>query len=59
MTEIDTQTEEEVGSYDEDYSVQDVSLILSDYMLQEQLPQGQFKEIWEELGSNSKVAEIT
>lgn len=53
ITEIDVDTEEEVGSYEEDYSVSDVQLVLSDYMRAEILPSGQFKDYWEQIGSNT------
>lgn len=58
ITEIDTDTEEEVGSYEEDYAVSDVALIVSDYVRAEILPSGQFKDYWEQLGSNTQVAEV-
>lgn len=58
ITEIDVDTEDEIGSYEEDYSVQDVQLQTSDFMKPEILPSGQFKDYWESLGSNTKVAEI-
>lgn len=51
-------TEDEIGSYEEDYSIQDVQLQTSDFMKAEILPNGQFKDYWESLGSNSKVAEL-
>ena len=58
ITEIDVDTEDEIGSYEEDYSVQDVQLQMSDFMKPEILPTGQFKDYWESLGSNPKVAEL-
>lgn len=38
--------------------MQDVLLITSDYMKLEILPSGQFKDYWESIGSNAKVAEV-
>ena len=57
ITEVDIDTEDEIGSYEEDYTIQQVQIIMSDYVKHEILPTGMFKEQWESLGSNAKVAE--
>lgn len=58
ITEIDVETEEEIGSYEEDYDVPDVQLSIRDYVKPDLIPQGQFKEIWESIGANPKAAEL-
>jgi len=38
ITEIDVDTEEEIGSYDEDYDVPDVMLAIRDYVKPDLIP---------------------
>lgn len=40
ITEIDLDTEEEAGSYEEDYDVEDVSIAVRDYVKAELIPTG-------------------
>lgn len=58
ITEIDVDTEDEVGSYEEDYNLSDAQIVISDYIKPEILPTGQFREQFESLGSNPKCAEV-
>jgi len=44
ITEIDVDTEDEIGSYEEDYPVSDVQIVMADYVKHEILPSGMFKE---------------
>ena len=57
ITEIDVDTEDEIGSYEEDYALGEVQLTMSDYVKPEILPTGMYKDQWEQLGSNANVAE--
>jgi len=48
ITEIDVDTEEEMGSYEEDYSqLQDTVLSTKDYLSGLALGEGQFKTLWD------------
>ena len=58
ITEIDIDTEEDIGSYEEDYDVPDTVLGVRDFVKPEILPQGQFKDYWESIGANPKASEI-
>lgn len=40
ITEIDIDTEDEIGSYEEEYAVADVQLVIGDYMKPELIPSG-------------------
>ena len=46
ITEIDVDTEDEIGSYEEEYAVADVMLAIGDYMKPELIPSGQFGDFW-------------
>lgn len=59
ITEIDVETEDEVGSYEEDYDVDEVQIATRDYMKADLIPNGQFKEFWETIGSHPKCAETS
>ena len=59
ITEIDIDTEEEVGSYDEDYDIPDVAISSSDYVRPHSIPSGQYKAKWEEIGNSKTCKEIT
>lgn len=55
ITEIDVETEDELGSYDEEYTtVQDLRLTTKDYMHSLDIPKGQFKDKWESLGAQGQ-----
>lgn len=47
ITEVDVDTQEEIGTYEDDYELPDVPLAVRDYLKGELLPSGQFKEVWE------------
>lgn len=59
ITEIDVDTEDEVGSYEEDYDLSEVSVAIRDYIKAEVVPTGQFKDIWETIGSHERGCEVT
>jgi hypothetical protein len=44
ITEIDVDTEDEIGSYEEDYAISEVQIVMADYVKHEILPSGMFKE---------------
>jgi hypothetical protein len=58
ITEIDVGSQDEVGSYDEDYDVPETQIAISDYIKPDLVPQGQFTQFWEMLGSHPKGAEV-
>lgn len=58
ITEIDVDTEEEQGSYDEDYDLDDACVAVRDYMKADLIPSGQFKQFWDGIGSHAKVSEV-
>ena len=53
ITEVDVDTEEEIGSYEEDYDFPEVTLGVRDLIKAEPLITGQFKELWEKLGTGA------
>ena len=59
ITEIDVDTEDEVGSYEEDYELSEVSVAISDYIKADLIPQGQFKDFWENIGRHERGCEVT
>ena len=58
ITEIDVGSQDEVCSYDEDYDVPETQIAISDYIKPDLVPQGQFTQFWEMLGSHPKGAEV-
>jgi len=58
ITEIDVDSQDELGSYPEDYSLDEVNIAVRDYIKAYPLPQGQFKDAWEAIGSDPKIAEV-
>jgi coatomer subunit gamma len=58
ITEIDVDSQDEVGSYDEEYDVPEVTVAIRDYIKADLVPQGQFMDFWEMLGSHPKGAEV-
>lgn len=52
ITEIDVDTEEEIGSYEEDYELDAVELAVRDYIKADLIPTGQYKTFWEKVGSH-------
>jgi len=59
ITEIDIDTEEEVGSYDEDFDIPDACVTVGDYVRPQRIESGQYKAKWEEIGSTKSCKEIT
>ena len=59
ITEIDVDTEDEVGSYEEDYDLNEVSLAIRDYIKADLIPTGQFKDYWETIGQHANGSEVT
>merc|ERR1712232_549052 len=43
--------------YEDDYPVEDVKITIGDYMYPKVLPQGQFKSVWEQLGTQGQEAQ--
>ena len=58
ITEIEVDSQDELGSYEEDYALEDMQLVVRDYVRPYVLPQGQFKEAWDTLGADPKAAEV-
>ena len=55
ITEIDVDTEEPLGEYDEEFnSIQPVQLGIKDYLRAFDVPQGGFKDAWEKLGAQGQ-----
>ena len=50
ITEIDVDTEEEVGSYEDDYELDEAEIAIRDYIRADLIPTGQFKDFWENIG---------
>lgn len=59
ITEIDVDTEDEVGSYEEDYDLNEVSVAIRDYIKADLIPTGQFKDFWETIGKHERGSEVT
>jgi hypothetical protein len=57
ITEIDVDTEEEIGSYEEDYALDTVSLAVRDYVKADVIPTGQFKTFWDKIGAHQSGSE--
>ena len=58
ITEIDVDSQDELGSYDEDYKLEEVSIAVKDYIKNYPLGVGQFKDAWETIGSDSNISEV-
>lgn len=59
ITEIDVDTEEEVGSYEDDYDLDEAEVAIRDYIKADLIPTGQFKDFWESIGQHAKGSEVT
>ena len=57
ITEIDVDTEEEIGSYEEDYDLDQIQLAVRDYVKADLIPTGQFKDYWEKIGGHQSGSE--
>jgi hypothetical protein len=55
ITEIDLDTQDELGEYDEEFtSIQPVTLGTADYLKAAIIPMGTYKEAWEALGAQGQ-----
>jgi len=55
LTEIDTDSKDELGSYDEEYDqIQDLTISTKDYLKSMVIPMGQYKDQWEQLGAQGQ-----
>lgn len=59
IAEIDVDTQDEVGSYEEDYDINEVSVAIRDYIKADLVPTGQFKDFWENIGRHERGCEVT
>lgn len=52
ITEIDVESQDDLGSYDEEYTtLQDLTISTKDYLKSMVVPQGQYKDFWDTLGA--------
>jgi hypothetical protein len=58
ITEIDVDSQDELGSYPEDYAIDEVSIAVKDYIKAYSLPLGSFKDAWDTIGSDPKASEV-
>ena len=58
IAEVDD-TGDEVGSYEEDYDLAEVSVAIRDYIKADLVPTGQFKDFWETIGSHERGCEVS
>lgn len=58
ITEIDVDSKDELGSYEEDYNIDELQLAVRDYIRPYLIPTGQFKDAWEDIGADPKAAEV-
>lgn len=47
-----------MGSYEEDYNLDELSLAIRDYIKPMAIPTGHFKDIWERVGADPKISEV-
>ena len=50
-------SQDEVGSYEDEYQIEEVTIVVKDYISHFVLPQGQYKNAWETVGADPKIAE--
>lgn len=55
ITEIDVETEDEVGSYEEDYTLPETVVKNSDYIKGQYIPAGAWMQKWNEFGANEET----
>jgi len=58
ITEIDVDSGEELGSYPEDYALDEVAVAVKDYVVAQALPQGTFKDAWDTIGASPNASEV-
>lgn len=57
VTEIDVETEDELGEYEEEFtSIQDLVITTKEYLKAAELPDGKFQEMWDTLGAEGQRA---
>jgi hypothetical protein len=55
ITEIDIETEDELGSYEEEYSsIYDLKVSTKDFISAQDIPKGKFKEQWDSIGAQGQ-----
>lgn len=59
ITEIDVDSKDELGSYEEDYDLKELQLAVRDYLTPEVIPAGNFKTVWETIGTDPKLSEAS
>ena len=59
ITEIDVSSQDDLGSYEEDYALDAMTIAVRDYLTGAALLSGQFKSIWEQMGADTKLSETT
>ena len=59
ITEIDVDSKDELGSYEEDYALEPMHILVKDYLTPSVQPQGHFKGIWDTIGADPKLQETT
>jgi len=57
ITEIEVDSQDELGSYEEDYALEPMNIAVRDYLTGQALLSGQFKTLWEQLGADPKLSE--
>ena len=59
ITEIEVDSKDELGSYEEDYSLEPMHILVKDYLTATQLAGGQFKGVWDTIGADPKLSETS
>lgn len=59
ITEIDVDSKDELGSYEEEYALEPMHILVKDYLTAAPLAAGQYKGLWETIGADPKLAETT
>jgi coatomer protein complex subunit gamma len=58
ITEIDIDTKEEMGNYDEDYPIDSFSLQIRDYIKPMTINDGHFSSSWDQMGKTQNAREV-
>lgn len=58
ITEIDVDSQEKLGGYDEDYALDDLTLTVKDYIRANPLPNGQFRDLWDSIIGHQNASEM-
>lgn len=55
ITEIDVDSQDELGSYDEEFTaIQDIKIATKDYLHSLVIPKDKFGEMWEQIGAQGQ-----